>query len=121
MATFVQHGDQEFIFGFNDPEVSSIADSIGMKPETLKIQHAPEFEAEGKNEDGVTTAYVVGPDKYTFTLSGYVVNKTLFNATGNSFTFESKKFIVTGKSRDLSNTDFMKGEVTGVAFANITS
>ncbi|NDE16086.1 hypothetical protein EBZ80_14260 [bacterium] len=118
---YTQHGDQDFIFGFDDPDAEAIAAAIGLKPMTLSIQASPEFEAEGKDEDGMTTCYVVGQDKFTFTLTGYIVDKTLFNATAPAFDFEGKKFIVNGKKRDLSNTDLMKGEVSGVAFAGIPS
>lgn len=118
---YTKFGEQEFIFGFDDPDAEAIAAAIGMRPMTLKIGSTPEFEAEGKNEDGETVCYVVGPDKNTFTLSGYVVNKELFNATGASFDFEGKKFIVNSKSRDLSSTDLQKGELSGVAFEGIPS
>lgn len=115
---FTQHGNQDYVFGFSSPDAATIAAAIGMKPQTLSLSYEPEFQAEAQNQDGEIEAKVVGPDKITFTMSGYVVDEELLKDAG-SFEFDGKFFIITGRKLDLSNTDFQKGELTGESYANI--
>lgn len=116
---FTQHGDQTYVFGFNDPAAEAIAAAVGIKPQTLRIGSEPEFTAEAKDESGMTAAYVVGDDKHTFAMEGYVVDVDLFKAA-SSFEFDSKTFIINKKDRDTSNQDFQKGSFEGVSFAQIS-
>lgn len=117
---YQQHGNLDYVFGFNDANAEALATSIGIKPQTLSISGEPEFTAEAKNEDGETESFVVGADAYNFTLSGFLVDESAFNAATN-FTFDSRYFIVVGRKRDKSNTDFQKAEFTGRSFPLITS
>jgi len=110
-------------FGFDDANASSLASTIGMRPQTLSISATPEFEAEGKNEDGETISYVRGADKYAFDMSGYLENETLF-ASVRSFTFHvdgsDRLFIVGSRKTDKSSQDFQKISIQGVCFPNVT-
>lgn len=117
---FTQHGSTSYSFGFNDTEASAIAAACGLKPQTLDISSEPEFQAEAENEDGEVVSKVVGPDKITFTMSGYITDATLFNSAG-SFTFRTKKFILTGRKETTGNRDFKKGEMSGESYANIAA
>ena len=121
MPAFRQHGNQQYTFGFNDPNVAAIAAAIGLKPQTASIDVVHEFTAEAKNEDGVTAAAVVGDPKYTCTLSGFIVSDDLFDGQGTAFNLNNRFFIVTSRKKDTSNTDFKKGEVTAVSYPLITS
>jgi len=116
-----QYGDQSYQFGFNDPAAETIADSVGLKPQTLSVSGEAEFSAEAKNLHGLTEAYVQGDQKFTFTMSGFVVDMDLFSDNGATFTFDGRFYIVQSTKFDISNTEFTKGEVTGVSFPLITS
>ena len=116
---FQQYGDTTYRFGFGDAAATAIATAVGMAPQTLSISSTPEFTAEAKNEDGLTASFVVGDDKSTFTMSGFIKDVDLFNATGATFTFDGRFYIVTDRKRDVSNTDYEKGEMTGVSYALI--
>lgn len=120
MATFNQFGDKTYKFGFQDAGATSIATAVGIKPQTLSISSEPEFEAEAQDQDGTTKSFVVGPDKFSFTLSGYLTDQAKFK-TGKSFTYDGQFYIITGRKRDIANQDFTKGELTGVGFKNIQS
>jgi len=114
-----QHGNQDYVFGFKDEVAAQLANLIGMKPQTLSLQYEAEFTAEAQNENGETEAVVVGPDKVSFTMSGYVVDAdALKEAT--DFTFIGRYFIIQGRKLDTSNTEFQKGELTGVSYDLIT-
>lgn len=116
---FTQYGDNNYEFGFADAGATAIADAVGLKPQTLSVSKTPEFTAEAKNEDGMTASFVVGDMKGTFTMSGFVTDKALFNATSASFTYDGDFYIVTDRKMDTSNADFVKGEMTGVSYALI--
>ena len=121
MPNFRQHGDQAYIFGFDDPNVALIAAAIGLKPQTASIAVEPEFTAEAKNEDGMTAGKVVGDRKKTVTLQGFIVDDSLFDGQGTAFTLNGDFYIVEGGKKDTSNTDFKKGEITAVSYPLITS
>lgn len=116
---FTQHGDQTYTFGFQDGAAAVIAATVGLKPQTLSISGEAEFTAEAQNENGEVAAVVVGPDKRSFTMSGYVVDAALLEAAGN-FTYDGKFFIITGRKIDTSNSEFTKGEISGTSYSNIT-
>lgn len=118
---FTQYGDNTYRFGFGDAGATAIAAAVGLKPQTLSVSSQPEFTAEAKNEDGLTASFVVGDSKSTFTMSGFIDDVDLFNATGATFTFDGRFYIVTDRKRDVSNTDFEKGEMTGVSYPLIDS
>lgn len=117
---FTQYGSADYKFSFDDPDASAIAALVGLKPQTLSISGEPEYTAEAKNEDGDTEAFVVGDKKYTFTMQGFVVDRTKLDDP-TSFEYDGRFFIVTGHKLDISNTDFQKGELTGVSYPLITS
>jgi hypothetical protein len=117
---FTQHGDQDYVFGFQDAGAAAIAAAAGVKPQTLSISYEPEFQAEATNEEGQIAAKVIGPDKGTFTLSGYLVDDSAFGSATN-FTYDGKFFIITGRKTDASNQDFVKAELTGEYYPLITS
>jgi hypothetical protein len=120
-SNYTQYGDQDYVFGFDDAAASAIAAAIGVKPQTLSVSGTPEFTAEGKNIDGMTEAFVVGDQKFSFTMSGFLVDKALFDAASLSFTYDGRFYIVTDRKRDISNVDFQKAELTGVSFILIES
>tara|TARA_R100001510_G_C7656966_1_gene217787 strand:+ start:14141 stop:14494 length:354 start_codon:yes stop_codon:yes gene_type:complete len=115
MPNYTQYGDSSYQFGIADTNVVD-----GMAVEQITIERAPEFEAEAKNDEGMTASFVRGDDKFTFTASGFLTNKALFEA-GGDFTFDGQFFIINKKSRSQSNTDFQKCEISGVGYALISS
>lgn len=116
---FEQFGDQDYVFGFQDEDAAALAASNGLKPQTLSVSFEPEFQADATDETGQIAAKVVGPDKGSFTMSGYVVNQTQF-LDATDFTYDGKFYIITGRKLDASNQDFVKGEFTGETFEKIT-
>jgi hypothetical protein len=117
-----QFGSQQYVFGLPG-EAATLAGTIGLKPQEVKVTWDPEFEAEGKNTFAETEAYVKGSPKGSFTMSGYIVNLTLFNnaiLTGTGFTFGGKAFIIKGGSPGMKSTEFQMGEFNGVSFPNIS-
>ncbi|CAB4159174.1 hypothetical protein UFOVP736_24 [uncultured Caudovirales phage] len=117
--SFTQHGNGDYEFGFNDPDALLIAAAVGVKPQTLSLAYTPEFTASAENENGETESVVVGEDMVDFTLSGYLVDKDLFE-DGLSFEFDGRYFIVMGRKRDLSNKEFVKAELTGKSHKLVT-
>lgn len=111
------------IFGFDDANATTLADSIGIRPQSLSLTAEPEFTAEAKNEDGETISFVRGADKYSFTLSGFLQDEVLFRDV-KSFNFEadgvSRLFIVNSRKVDKANTDFQKAEIQGMAYPLVT-
>lgn len=73
MPNYTQYGDTAYQFGVADTGVVN-----GMAIETISIERTPEFEAEAKNEEGMTASFVRGDDKFTFTASGYLTSKANF-------------------------------------------
>ena len=115
---FTQHGDTEYVFGFDSAEATAIAEATGIKPQTISLSYEPEFTAEAQNELGEVASVVLGPDKIGFTLTGYVVDDSLIK-TAASFEFDGRYFIIMGRKIDSSNTEFRKGEFTGTSYVNI--
>ena len=115
-----QHGSEDYVFGFNDGGAATIATAVGLKPQTLSINWEPEFTAEAQDENGKVASFVVADKKGSFTLTGYVVDEEALEAA-ESFTYGGKYFIVTGYKVDTSNTDFRKGEITGVSYSGIAA
>jgi hypothetical protein len=116
---FTKHGNGDYIFGFNDASALAIAAAVGVKPQTLSLNFTPEFSAQAENEDGEVDSVVVGDDTVDFTLSGYLVDKELFE-DGLSFEFAGRYFIVMGRKEDLNNKDYAKAELTGKSHKNVT-
>ena len=117
---FTQHGSTDYEFGFQSVEAAAIAAAIGLKPQTLSLNFEPEFQAEAMDENGEVASKVVGQDKITFTLSGYIVDAALL-AAATSFEYDGRFYIITGRKIDEANTDFKKGEVTGESYAGISA
>jgi len=117
---FTQFGNQDYVFGFSDAGALAIAAAIGLKPQTLSISGEPEFTAEAENSEGLIETTVVGPDKFTFTMAGYIVDRALFDAATN-FTYDNKFFVLKGRKVDIANKDYQKGEVSGTSNSLITS
>jgi hypothetical protein len=117
-TTYEKFGDQNYRFGIDDPNALTLVD--GMAVESLNIEGTPEFESEAKNAEGMTASYVRGKDKYSFTASGYLIDEAAFDAVTN-FTFQGRFFIINKRSKNHSNTDFTKCEISGVSYFLITS
>jgi len=112
-----QGAGYEYVFGV--PDTITVA---GMALESIKIDRQPEFEAEGKDQEGSTIAYVVGDNKFTFTASGYLHDTDAFAAIDDfAMTIDgvSLTLIINAKNVTQSNTDFQKIEITGVGFTVI--
>lgn len=107
-----EHGDAAYVFGWDDTDAGAIATATGLKPQSLKVSGAAEYVAKAENEDGVPAAMAVAPDGRTFTMSGYVVDKTKFDAA-KAFTYESRYYVITGRSIDTESKEYRKGEFTG--------
>jgi len=117
---FTQHGNKDYVFGFNDAGATDIAEAVGLKPQTLSLQYEPEFTAEAQDENGEVASVVVGQDKVNFTLSGYVVDEDLIKAA-TDFTYDGRFFIIMGRKIDTANTEFRKGELSGVSYVGVTA
>lgn len=115
---FTQHGDTDYEFAFESTDAAAIATAIGLKPQTLSLSYEPEFQAEAMDEVGEIASKVVGQDKISFTMTGYIVDRALLKAA-TAFEYDGRYFIVEGKKLDESNSDFKKGELTGTSYANI--
>lgn len=116
---YTQHGSLDYVFGFDDPAAEQIASAIGVKPQTLSVSSEPEFTAEAKNLEGSTESVVVGEDKFTFTLNGFVTDKNLL-FTGATFDYDGRHYIVMNRKLDVSNEDFQKAELSGSSYPLIT-
>jgi hypothetical protein len=117
---FTQHGDTDYVFGFDSADAAAIAEAIGLKPQTLSLSYEPEFQAEAQDENGEVASVVVGQDKIGFTMSGYIVDEELLK-TAEAFEYDGRYYIITGRKLDHANTDFRKGELTGTSWANIAA
>ena len=117
--SFRQYGNGEYVFGFNDPAAAALAAAVGLKPQTLKVSGEPEFTAEAKDEEGMTAAFAVGDDMRNIQLNGFLVDEGLFDGA-REFEFDGSFFIVTGRNKDVANTEFKKGDLTARAFSKIT-
>lgn len=115
---FTQHGNQDYVFGFDSVEAAAMAAAVGMKPQTLSLNYEPEFQAEALGTTGEVESVVVGPDKVAFTLSGYITDESLFKSA-DSFEFDGRFFIIQGRKLDSGNTEFKKGELTGVSYNGV--
>lgn len=115
---FTQHGSPDYTFGFDSVDATAIAAAIGLKPQTLSLNYEPEFTAEAQDQNGEVASVVVGQDKIGFTLNGYITNETLLKGAAN-FEYDGRFFIIMGRKIDHSNTEFRKGEVTGMSYAGI--
>ena len=117
---FTQHGSADYSFGFNDVDATAIASAVGLKPQTLSLNYEPEFTAEAQDENGEVASVVVGQDKVSFTMNGYITDEALLK-TADSFDYDGRHYIVMGKKLDHSNTEFRKGELTGMSYLGIPS
>jgi hypothetical protein len=117
---FTQHGSQDYTFGFDSVDAAAIAAAIGLKPQTLSLSYEPEFTAEAQDEEGETASVVVGQDKISFTMSGYITDEGLLEAAA-SFEYDGRFYIVMGRKIDHSNTEFRKGELSGTSWAKVTA
>ena len=115
---FTQHGNLDYTFGFDSVDAAAIAVAIGLKPQTLSLSYEPEFTAQAQDEMGEVASMVVGQDKISFTMSGYITDEDLLKVA-DAFSYDGRYYVVTGKKIDHSNTEFRKGELTGVSYAGI--
>lgn len=118
-----QFGDSNYKFGFNDSDAAAIAATIGLTPQEGTFSEEPEVEAEGKDTNNRTTAFVIDDQgKKTLTLNGYVSNANLFKAAkGKTFTYDNALYIVRTAERGVKSSDFTMGTVSAVSFPKITS
>jgi hypothetical protein len=114
-----QYGDTSYSFGLDD-DSSALAASLGLKPQTASESGEPEFIAEARDEDGMVATKVVADDMHTLTLSGFIVDEALFDAA-TTFTYNDRFYVITGRKKDESNVDFVKGEITATHNPEITS
>jgi hypothetical protein len=117
---FTQKGSTDYTFGFDSVDAAAIAAAVGLKPQTLSLNYEPEFTAEAQDENGEVASLVIGQDKVAFTLSGYITDEALLSAA-TEFSYDGRFYIVMGKKIDHSNTEFRKGELTGMSYAGIVS
>jgi len=117
---FTQKGNTDYTFGFNSAGAAAIAASVGLKPQTLSLSYEPEFTSEAQDENGEVASVVIGQDKINFTMNGYITDEDLLKES-KSFTYDGRFFIVMGRKVDTSNTEFTKGELTGMSYAGITT
>lgn len=115
-----KHGDNTFVFAWDDTDADAIALATGLRPQTLKIASAPEFVAKAEDEDGLAAASAVAPDARTATMTGYVVDKTKFESAA-SFTFETRYYVITGRNMDVEAKEYRKGEFTAEQNDGITA
>jgi hypothetical protein len=122
---FQQHGDTKYIFSLaTDDEdaaaaAAAIEDATGIAPQELQISGEPEFVAEAFGDDGTVKGLAVAPDKRTFTLSGYLVDKATFEGSGVTFTHDGNYFIATGRQITKGTKEFQKAQLTGVSYPGI--
>ena len=117
-----QFGNQGYVYGFTDGEAASIAATIGLTPQDLTMQVAPEVEAEGKDIYNRTVALALDTSgKKSFTLNGYISNAALFEAAiGQTFVYKTFVLIITGRELGVKKDDFQTGSATGVSYSQIT-
>jgi len=116
-TNFDQFGDLTYVFGISGADTTIVG---GMAVEQITITGTPEFEAMAKNAGGMTASYVRGKDKFEFSASGFLIDETAFDAVTN-FTYQTHFFIINKREKANSNVDFRKCNISGVAFALITS
>lgn len=123
---FTQFGDVKYKFGYTNATqatavaAAAIETATGIAPQELSISGEPEFVAEADGADGTIDAVAVAQKKYSFTLSGYITDRSKFEDNGLSFTHDGKFFIVTGDQDNKASKEFQKGQLTGVCYANVT-
>jgi hypothetical protein len=112
----IQFGNEKFEFGVRDPNALTLID--GCAVESIELKGEPEVYATAKDAQGNTAAVVVSqPNKYklTATVSGYVVDKALFNAVSN-FTFQGRFYIIKSRSQTSNNEDFARCNIEAESF-----
>ena len=122
MAITKHTDDATIKFGWEADSVAitAIAGAVGMQPQELKLSGSAEFIAKAEALDGTVAAMAIAPDGRQFTMTGYVTDATLFN-DAVSFLYDSKYYVISGRSLDASNKDYQKGELTGEQFDKITT
>ncbi len=122
MAITKHTNDATIKFGWeaDSTGILAIAGAVGMQPQELKLSGSAEYIAKAEALDGTVAAMAIAPDKRQFTMTGYVTDSTLFN-DAVSFTYDSKYYVISGRSLDASNKDYQKGELTGEQHDLITS
>mgnify|MGYP003655684440 CR=1 FL=1 len=115
-----EHGEAEYVFGWDDTDAAAIATATGLRPQTLKISGAPEYIAHAEDEDGLKAAKAVANDARTFTMNGYLINKASFEAA-KSFTFETRYYIIEGRDMDVESKEYRKASFTGSQNDGITA
>ena len=117
---FTQKGSSDYTFGFNSAGAIAIAAAVGLKPQTLSLNYEPEFTAEAQDEAGEVASVVIGQDKIAFTMNGYITDEDALKGA-TDFSYDGRFFIIMSRKIDHSNTEFRKGEVTGMSYAGIPS
>lgn len=118
--TGAQSGTIKFGWEEDHAGITGIAGGLGMQPQELKLAGSPEFVAKAEALDGTVAAMAIAPIGRQFTLTGYVTDVTKFN-DAVSFSYDSKYYVISGRSLDASNKEYMKGEVTGSQHDLITA
>jgi hypothetical protein len=118
-----QFGNSGYKFGFQNAEAAAIAATLGLVPQEITINDAPEVEAEGKDLYNRTASFVMDDaGKKDLTINGYVSNESLFRtAKGKTFTYQDRVYICRTAETGQKKDDFQMGTVTAVNFSQITS
>ena len=123
---FTQHGDTKYIFSFAAEgdaatEAAAIEAATGIAPQELVISGEAEFVAEATGADGCVEGLAIAPDKHSFTLSGYLTDKEVFEGEGIHFSHDGRDFFVTGRQVTKGGKDFQKAQMTGVSYAGVSA
>ena len=99
-----------YIFGV-DGEIA------GIKTESTSGDSGPQYVAEAKDSCGRTRAIQLGRPTGTCTVSGYFFNGVL-PALNAEVTVDGRKFFVDKVTKQSTNTDFQKVDMTGKFWAD---
>lgn len=105
-------GDTTFKFAFDGAGIDAVVTATGIQPMELKTSGQAEYVATAEGVNGEPIAMVTASDARTFTLTGYITNKTTFDGV-TEFVYLGRTYIVTNRNVDYSSKEFMKGELTG--------
>jgi hypothetical protein len=123
---FTQIGAVKYVFAFKtDSEdtataAAAIETATGIAPQELEISGEPEFVAEAEGPDGTVEAVAIANQKRAFTLTGYLTNKTTFDAEGATFSHDGKTFVVMNRQITKSGKNFQKAQITGMSWDGVT-
>jgi hypothetical protein len=110
MATFVQRGVQDAVFG-----IVTVVNFLYL--EQVDEDLSPEFMAEMADQNGICVGKVYGPTKPTASFQGTL--KGTPAVAGSVFTFNGLNYIVEKVTRVQKNKDFVKSSFDATAYPGI--